>query len=130
MVLSAVWADINASLSDVQSMLFGTDVTDKFKAFQCKLFSRIAHQLGWDPREGESHSDTLLRPIALARVGLYGDEEVAAEVAMQIEQSFNFVDMTCSSSFVRLPGHCSLQQVHGWRGNRASRFAHNRVCDC
>lgn len=63
-----VWSSISSSLGKLKNILSHTDLADKFNAYGIHLFSPIAQQLGWDSKPNESHLDTLLRSLVIARL--------------------------------------------------------------
>lgn len=74
-----VWFEITSGLARIEQLL-GKD--QKMRALLDKLiislFSPIIKRLGVSVRSGESHTDTLLRSLALARLGRSGDKKTIA----------------------------------------------------
>ncbi len=74
-----VWLEIASGLTRLEQLVAKTTLKPKIDELTLKLFSPIAKRLGWDKKLGESHSDDLLRPLALVRAGRSGDKKVIAE---------------------------------------------------
>lgn len=74
-----VWSAICSNLGRLSSLVSHTDFHPLFKAYGRHVVSGIARKLGWDPKPGEGHLDAMLRSLVLARMGLFGDEDVIAE---------------------------------------------------
>jgi len=66
-------------LGKLANCLERTEYRPKFDAFCRKLYSKIGAKLGWDPKSGECHTDGMLRPLVLGRLGRSGDESVLTE---------------------------------------------------
>lgn len=74
-----VWSDLSGSLSSVALLLQHTDAYPQYKAFARKLFSTIAHTVGWDPKQDDGHLTSMLRDLVLTRMGRCNDEATVAE---------------------------------------------------
>ncbi|KAH8303799.1 hypothetical protein KR018_006010 [Drosophila ironensis] len=77
-----VWTAITNSLSNLHILISHTDLMEDFHRFGRNLYEPVATRLGWDPREGENHLDTLLRSLVLTRLVSFRNPEVI-EVAQQ-----------------------------------------------
>jgi len=74
-----VWSDLTTNLGSISIILQYTDLHDDYKAFNRKLYAGIGAKLGWDPKEGESHLDSMLRGLVIGRLGRTGDEATVEE---------------------------------------------------
>ena len=74
-----VWVEIAGGLARLEQILAKTSMEIKLDAFILKLFSPLAHRLGWEKKKNEAHSDALLRPLAIARAGRTGDKKIITE---------------------------------------------------
>lgn len=74
-----VWSSINNVLSKLALLLSHTEFEDMFKAYGRQLMSGVGARLGWDPKENESHLDTLLRSLIIGRLGWFKDEAIITE---------------------------------------------------
>lgn len=72
----SVWAEITSHMHKVASLLYGHASYEAFRAYAKEIFIPIAQKMGWEKRKGESHTDVLLRSIALYAAGKYGDTEI------------------------------------------------------
>jgi len=75
----SIWADLAENIGKVNELLEGTRLEEPYKKFAREIFSVITERLGWERKEKESHSDTLLRSITISQSGRYGDVEVIKE---------------------------------------------------
>lgn len=84
-----VWSEIDSAIETLHNCFQRTDAGPKFRAFCCDLYANIAAKLGWEPKNGEGHTASLLRPLVLRRLGRFGDEKTIAEVSKRFRE---FVD--------------------------------------
>jgi puromycin-sensitive aminopeptidase len=80
-----VWNKINDTLAILNSLLANEDFLPELHRFVRQLLSGIRRQITWDPVEGESHFDTLLRSLVISRLGRAGDQEVRAEAKRRFD---------------------------------------------
>jgi puromycin-sensitive aminopeptidase len=71
-----VWVEIATGLARFEQLMAKTSSKEKLEALSRQLFSPLVENLGWDKRENEDHSVTLLRSLAIARAGRSGDKKV------------------------------------------------------
>ncbi|KAK2644944.1 hypothetical protein Ddye_020139 [Dipteronia dyeriana] len=57
------------------------ELVDYIKQFFISLFQYSAEKLGWDPKQGESHLDAMLRGEILTALALLGHEETVNEAS-------------------------------------------------
>jgi len=76
-----VWCSLLGDVRQITSMVDGMDSTLRSNThrFLCQLTEPIYRKLGWDPKPGESHNDTLLRPVIIRTLGRCGYQEVIDE---------------------------------------------------
>ncbi|KAK3002441.1 hypothetical protein RJ639_020347, partial [Escallonia herrerae] len=55
------------------------ELLDCIKLFFINLFQYSAERIGWDPKQGESHLDAMLRGELLAALSAFGDDATLAE---------------------------------------------------
>ncbi|KAK2980117.1 hypothetical protein RJ640_019540 [Escallonia rubra] len=55
------------------------ELLDCIKLFFINLFQYSAERIGWDPKQGESHLDAMLRGELLAALSVFGDDATLAE---------------------------------------------------
>lgn len=76
-----VWLEIAMGLARIEQLLKQSRDLDKFVI---DLFSPVFRKLGWDKQEDESHTDTLLRSLAISRLGRAGDKKVITEARKKL----------------------------------------------
>ncbi|MEX2028897.1 MAG: M1 family metallopeptidase [Candidatus Paceibacterota bacterium] len=74
-----VWVEIASGLARLEQLLAKTSLAGNLDKFTLSLFSPTLKRLGWNPRKGELHTDTLLRPLAISRIGGAGDKKTIAQ---------------------------------------------------
>ena len=74
-----MWSVIASETDTLDSLLFDKPCYQDYQTFARNLFSGVAERIGWNPVKGESHTDVLLRSLALAHAGYYGDPKIIAE---------------------------------------------------
>jgi len=80
-----VWNNISSHLSQLATVISDQDYYADFDRFVLDLFSERKAVTAWDPVEGESHLDTLLRAIVISRLGRAGDQEIRAEAKRRFD---------------------------------------------
>lgn len=71
-----VLKDIIDNLSFLYLISFGENISAKIIEFNRRFFKKIFDRLGWDAREGEKHTDKILRSYLIVGLGRLGDGEV------------------------------------------------------
>ena len=83
-----VWSAISGVISGLQLLLEAAAVTEEsskalaeYTAFCGEMVKRVLSIVGWDAKEGESHSTKLLRSTVVALLDIFcsGDDEIMAE---------------------------------------------------
>ena len=74
-----VWLEIAAGLAQLEQILAKTKSRENVKRIVLNLFSPLAKSLGWNKKKKESHTDTLLRSLAISRAGRSGNKEIITE---------------------------------------------------
>lgn len=72
-----VWSTIAGQIGSLENIIAhigGLDGT--FTAYARNIFTPIAQKMGWEKKNGESHTDVLLRSMALHAAGKYGNTDV------------------------------------------------------
>jgi len=69
-----VWNSISQALSILSVVISDQDFFSQFDEFILEIFSGIKKSVKWDPVEGESHLDNLLRALVITRLGKAGDQ--------------------------------------------------------
>ncbi|XP_066991681.2 puromycin-sensitive aminopeptidase isoform X2 [Anabrus simplex] len=74
-----VWSSISNILGQLGLLLSHTDFEHLFRAYGRKLMLDVGKRLGWDPKENESHLDTLLRSLVIGQLAWFREESIIAE---------------------------------------------------
>ncbi len=76
-----LWTTISGSLGSVEAFFSGKNkkLDAEISAFGRMLFAPIAKKMGWNKKPSDTHLDILLRSLALANLGHFGDEETIRE---------------------------------------------------
>ncbi|GAC1496900.1 MAG: hypothetical protein NVS1B13_26830 [Flavisolibacter sp.] len=70
-----VWAEIASQLAKLSNLLVEEDEYKLFEEYALSIFKKIGKKVGWQKRDNEDHSQTLLRSVILSSLGKYGDRE-------------------------------------------------------
>lgn len=87
-----IWAEIASSLGNINNLVFGQRFYESYRAYCRDIFSVIGEKVGWDKKAGESHSQTLLRPIVLFALGKYGDRKTITRAKSLFVKPLNRLD--------------------------------------
>ena len=66
---------------------------DEIINYNREFFSMMHERLGWDPREGERHTDALLRNIVISSLGKLGDKQIIEEAKRRFDNSLRRSDI-------------------------------------
>ncbi len=83
---TSVWRELAGNLGDLDTLLSDEACYPQLKALCQSLFTPLAKRMGWEPKSGEGHLDTLLRGVALGQAGYYEDPEVLGEARSRFEK--------------------------------------------
>ena len=83
---ASVWGDLSSNLRDLEVLLTGGPVFQRYQGFARAVFKPAANRVGWEARSGEGHLDALLRSIVLSQAGSYGDQDLLARARELFEQ--------------------------------------------
>ncbi len=70
-----VWSALTDKIAKLDSLLADEDYYEDYRKYGRHLYSSIADKMGWKKKEGEKHTDALLRGIVLNMLGGFGDQE-------------------------------------------------------
>ncbi|MBI2337595.1 ERAP1-like C-terminal domain-containing protein, partial [Candidatus Daviesbacteria bacterium] len=70
-----VWAQLTGHLSQLDNLLAYEPFYEDFKSYGREIYGEIAQKMGWQARDGEKHTDGLLRGMVLYKLGSFGDKE-------------------------------------------------------
>jgi len=75
----SVWLELAMGLGRLEALLAKTKIKIKLDELTLSLFSPLAKNLGWEKKQDEIHTNTLLRSLALSRAGRSGDKKIISE---------------------------------------------------
>ncbi|MBP9719004.1 MAG: M1 family metallopeptidase [Candidatus Levybacteria bacterium] len=81
-----VWSEIASQLGSIKNLISDKPYFDQFLVFAEKLFTPIAHHMGWEKKKGEPHTHILLRSLALFSSGFYGNKEIIKKAQTMFEK--------------------------------------------
>ncbi len=70
-----VWAELTGHISQLNSLLAYEPFYPEFKKYGLSLYQKIGQKMGWEKKEGEKHTDGLLRGMVLYKLGSFGDQK-------------------------------------------------------
>ncbi|MBI2021643.1 M1 family metallopeptidase [Candidatus Daviesbacteria bacterium] len=83
-----VWSEIATHLIQVSNLLSDEKFHPKYKNFAQTIFSKITKKIGWESNKDESHTQVLLRSLALYSFGSFGDSQTIEEAKNKF---FNYI---------------------------------------
>lgn len=75
----SVWLELALGLGRLEQLLSKTKIKIKLDELILSLFSPLTTHLGWNKKDNELHTDTLLRSLAISRAGRSGDKKIIKE---------------------------------------------------
>ncbi len=70
-----VWSALAASITQIGNLMFATPEYEAYRTFARSMFVEIVRKVGWEAKQNERHTETLMRVLALHAFGAYGDKE-------------------------------------------------------
>lgn len=71
-----VWLELAMGLGRLEQLLAKENSKNNLNKIILDLFSPLAERLGWNKKDNEPHTDTLLRSLAISRAGRSGDKKI------------------------------------------------------
>jgi puromycin-sensitive aminopeptidase len=82
----SVWLELAMGLARLEQLLAkNKKEKENLDKLVIDLFSPTFKRLGWNPKKKESHSDTLLRSLAISRLGRSGDKKIISEARKKLK---------------------------------------------
>lgn len=81
-----VWLEIASGLAYIEQIVAKTKAEENLDNFIRKLFTPLLKKLTWEKLKNESHTNTLLRSLAISRLGRSKDEEVIKKAKYLVNQ--------------------------------------------
>jgi puromycin-sensitive aminopeptidase len=82
-----VWLEIASGLARIEQLVAKSNSEENLDKFIIKLFTPILKKLTWEKQQGESHTDTLLRSLAISRLGRSADKEVVKKAKFLVKEA-------------------------------------------
>jgi len=80
-----IWTNISKNLNDIATVWGGEPNYPDFKHFVQQLYLPIHQKLGWNKKDGENDLDTLLRGVAIGKLGMNGYTDTINEAKKRFE---------------------------------------------
>eukprot|EP00761_Pharyngomonas_kirbyi_P011617 gb/GECH01011643.1/.p1 GENE.gb/GECH01011643.1/~~gb/GECH01011643.1/.p1 ORF type:complete len:937 (+),score=196.25 gb/GECH01011643.1/:1-2811(+) len=80
-----VWSDVLSNLRDVHTLIQEHSYVSKLNQAAQKMLAPIADKLGWEPKEGEPHLDSMLRPLVLSNLVRYDHKNTIESAAKRFK---------------------------------------------
>lgn len=74
------------NLTSLYFRAFDEDFSDQIRNYTVKYLKKILHDLGWDPKKTDKHTDALMRGFVIFTLGKLNDEEVTIESENRYKQ--------------------------------------------
>lgn len=106
-------ASVNVAhnLASLYFRAFDEPFAEEIRDYAINYFRKILHNLGWEPKKSDKHTDALLRGFTISVLGKMNDDEVTDEVLRRYEK---FLKSPNSISPDLIEPICSIA---AWNGN-------------
>lgn len=74
----SVWREILSGLNRVYKLIENEPCASSYRGFVLEIIAPMIKKVGWNKRENEGHTDTLLRSLILSNAGAFGDADTIA----------------------------------------------------
>ncbi len=85
----STWAELTSHLSEISNLLADEPFYENFNSYGRAVYGTVSKDLGWKKKQGEKHTDTLLRSLALGNYGGYGDGQTIEEAGKLFASHIN-----------------------------------------
>ena len=79
----SVWSAVAGGVGQISAIVEGSSFYPKFEAFAKELYAPLFEHLGWDPKETDSHTTSMLRAMSLSAVTKYGSKNVVEQALVR-----------------------------------------------
>ncbi len=86
-----VWRCINGFIGKLTSLVADQDYFQDLNNFTLSVMTEIANKVGWKPKDGEHHTQSLLRMMVLSRVGQLGHKPTVDEARARFQKHVGMV---------------------------------------
>ena len=84
--------ELAENLNFLYLILSKENFCDEIIGYNREFFSMMFEKLGWDPQEGEKHTDALLRNLIISSLGKLGDNQIIEEANRRLDNSLKRSD--------------------------------------
>ncbi len=81
-----VWVEIATGLAQLDQLLAMTTSEPALMKLTSNMFSPLAYKMGWNKKDKDTHTDALLRSLAISRAGSAGDKKIIKEAQSKFSQ--------------------------------------------
>ncbi|XP_062097259.1 aminopeptidase M1-like isoform X2 [Humulus lupulus] len=99
------------------------ELLDTIKDFFINLFRNAAQTLGWQPKDGESHLDAMLRGEILTVLAVFGDDQTLLEASRRFNEFLNDRNTPLLPSDLRKAAYVAVMQ----RTSAANRLGYESL---
>ena len=71
--------NVGHNLSSIYFRSYDEKFSEEIKEYAVNYLRKILHDVGWDPKKSDKHTDALLRSFAISTLGRMDDEDVCKE---------------------------------------------------
>jgi len=82
----SIWSDIASKLGTILFLFPEDKFLKKINEFSVDLTSKIFKKIGWDKKDGEGHTDVMLRAVILGVAGFSDSEEIKSEAKKRFDK--------------------------------------------
>ena len=109
-------ASVNVAhnLGSLYFRAFNEKFSEEIKGYAVNYFRKILHNLGWEPKSTDKHTDALLRSFVISALGKMNDEDVTEE-ALKRYKKFLKSPSTLSPDLIE-----PICSIAAWNGNSAT----------
>lgn len=106
-------ASVNVAhnLASLYFRAFDEKFAEEIRSYVLNYFKKLLHNLGWEPKKSDKHTDALLRSFVISSLGKMDDDEVIEEALKRYEK---FLKSPSSLSPDLISPICSIA---AWNGN-------------
>lgn len=84
-----IWAQLSEQIIKLRTLFFNEPYFEDFKKYVNILFSEIVKKVGWEKKDGEDYTRSLIRSIVIYVVGTCGSKETIKQAQKFFRQNLN-----------------------------------------
>ena len=78
--------NVSNNLNFLYNLTFFEDFTEEIRGYAINYFRKILHDLEWEPKKSDKHTDAFLRGFAIYALGKLGDDAVIEEAQKRFKK--------------------------------------------